>query len=155
MSPRTVWSGTGRLVKGMAAAPRLAGACGRRARSRRVRQDRLRRHAPPVRNQHARGLAGGRGLCAVSRARLKLGIVTSGVGWTGENGSGGIYAYRVSKAGADMVALNLHHELSKRGIAVLALHPGMVATDLTKDYPGDFNLHPAGRGRSRTDRAHG
>jgi NAD(P)-dependent dehydrogenase (short-subunit alcohol dehydrogenase family) len=38
-----------------------------------------------------------------------------------------------------MVALNLHHDLSKRGISVLALHPGMVATALTKDYPGNFD----------------
>jgi NAD(P)-dependent dehydrogenase (short-subunit alcohol dehydrogenase family) len=50
-----------------------------------------------------------------------------------------MYAYRVSKAAANMVALNLHHDLAKRGIHVLALHPGMVATDLTKDYPGDFD----------------
>jgi len=69
----------------------------------------------------------------------KLGIVTSRVGSLGDNGSGGMYAYRVSKAGANMVALNLHHDLSKRGMAVVALHPGMVATDLTKDYPGNFN----------------
>jgi 2-glutathionyl-2-methylbut-3-en-1-ol dehydrogenase len=69
----------------------------------------------------------------------KLGIVTSRVGSLGDNGSGGMYAYRVSKAGANMVALNLHHDLIKRGIAVVALHPGMVATDLTKDYPGTFN----------------
>jgi NAD(P)-dependent dehydrogenase (short-subunit alcohol dehydrogenase family) len=66
----------------------------------------------------------------------KVGIVTSRVGSLGDNGSGGMYAYRVSKAGANMVALNLHHDLSKRGVAVRALHPGMVATDLTKDYPG-------------------
>ena len=69
----------------------------------------------------------------------KLGIVTSRVGSLGDNGSGGMYAYRVSKAGANMVALNLHHDLSKRGISVVALHPGMVATDLTRDYPGNFN----------------
>lgn len=68
----------------------------------------------------------------------KVGIVTSRVGSLGDNTSGGMYAYRVSKAGANMVALNLHHDLSGRGISVLALHPGMVATDLTKDYPGDF-----------------
>lgn len=72
-------------------------------------------------------------------AGSKIGIVTSRVGSLGDNGSGGMYAYRVSKAGANMVALNLHHDLSKRGIAVLALHPGMVATDLTKNYPGTFN----------------
>ncbi len=68
----------------------------------------------------------------------KVGIVTSRVGSLADNGTGQMYAYRVSKAGANMVALNLHHDLSKRGIAVAALHPGMVATDLTKDIPGDF-----------------
>jgi 2-glutathionyl-2-methylbut-3-en-1-ol dehydrogenase len=69
----------------------------------------------------------------------KVGIVTSRVGSLGDNGSGGMYAYRLSKAAANMVALNLHHDLSKRGVSVLALHPGMVATALTKDYPGDFD----------------
>ncbi len=69
----------------------------------------------------------------------KVGILTSRVGSLGDNTSGGMYAYRVSKAAANMVVLNLHHDLSKRGISVLALHPGMVATDLTKDYPGDFD----------------
>jgi NAD(P)-dependent dehydrogenase (short-subunit alcohol dehydrogenase family) len=69
----------------------------------------------------------------------KVGIVTSRVGSLGDNGSGGMYAYRVSKAGANMVALNLHHDLIKMGISVVALHPGMVATDLTKNYPGNFN----------------
>jgi NAD(P)-dependent dehydrogenase (short-subunit alcohol dehydrogenase family) len=68
----------------------------------------------------------------------KIGIITSRVGSLADNSSGGMYAYRVSKCAANMVALNLHHDLSKRGIAVLALHPGMVATDLTKDYPGTY-----------------
>jgi NAD(P)-dependent dehydrogenase (short-subunit alcohol dehydrogenase family) len=72
-------------------------------------------------------------------AGSKVGIVTSRVGSLSDNGSGGMYAYRISKAGANMVALNLHHDLSPRGISVLALHPGMVATELTKDYPGTFD----------------
>jgi NAD(P)-dependent dehydrogenase (short-subunit alcohol dehydrogenase family) len=72
-------------------------------------------------------------------AGSKVGIVTSRVGSLADNGSGGMYAYRVSKAGANMVALNLHHDLSKRGVSVLALHPGMVATALTKDYPGNYD----------------
>ena len=71
-------------------------------------------------------------------ADAKVGIVTSRVGSLADNGTGRMYAYRVSKAGANMVARNLHHDLSKRGIAVAALHPGMVATALTKDIPGDF-----------------
>jgi 2-glutathionyl-2-methylbut-3-en-1-ol dehydrogenase len=68
----------------------------------------------------------------------KVSITTSRVGSLGDNSSGGMYAYRVSKAAANMVGLNLHHDLSKRGVAVLMNHPGMVATDLTKDFPGDF-----------------
>lgn len=71
------------------------------------------------------------------RTGSKVGIVTSRVGSLDDNGSGGMYAYRVSKAGANMVALNLHHDLSKRGIAVAALHPGMVATELTRGIPGN------------------
>ena len=69
----------------------------------------------------------------------KVGIVTSRVGSLADNGTGGMYAYRVSKAAANMVGLNLHHDLAPRGIAVLLLHPGMVATDLTKNLPGDFD----------------
>jgi NAD(P)-dependent dehydrogenase (short-subunit alcohol dehydrogenase family) len=77
-------------------------------------------------------------------AGSKLGIVTSRVGSLADNASGGMYAYRVSKAGANMVALNLHHDLVKRGVAVVALHPGMVATELTKGYPGSHNyIQPA------------
>ena len=56
-----------------------------------------------------------------------------------DNGSGGMYAYRVSKCAANMIGLNLHHDLAPDGISVLLLHPGMVATDLTKDIPGDFD----------------
>jgi crotonobetainyl-CoA:carnitine CoA-transferase CaiB-like acyl-CoA transferase/NAD(P)-dependent dehydrogenase (short-subunit alcohol dehydrogenase family) len=60
----------------------------------------------------------------------KVGIVTSRVGSLGDNSSGGDFGYRVSKAGANMVTLNLHHELAEYGYAVQALHPGMVDTDL-------------------------
>ena len=60
----------------------------------------------------------------------KVGIFTSRVGSLGDNSSGGDYAYRISKAAANMVALNLHHDLGKRGVMVQALHPGMVMTHL-------------------------
>lgn len=73
------------------------------------------------------------------RPGAKVGIVTSRVGSLGDNTSGGMYAYRVSKAAANMVGLNLHHDLSRKGIHVLMLHPGMVATALTEGYPGDFD----------------
>ncbi|KJF19167.1 SDR family oxidoreductase [Rhodococcus sp. WS3] len=69
----------------------------------------------------------------------KVGIVTSRVGSLGDNTSGGMYSYRISKAAANMVGLNFHHDLSKDGVSVLLLHPGMVATDLTKDFPGEHS----------------
>ncbi len=71
-------------------------------------------------------------------AGAKVGIVSSRVGSLGDNGWGGRYAYRISKTGANMVGLNLHHDLSPQGVSVVMLHPGVVATALTNDYPGDF-----------------
>lgn len=73
-----------------------------------------------------------RALADLLVAGSKVGILTSRVGSLGDNSSGGDYAYRVSKAGANMIALNLHHDLAPRGVAVLALHPGTVSTDLVK-----------------------
>ena len=61
----------------------------------------------------------------------KVAIVSSRVGSIEDNTSGGNYGYRVSKAGANMVGMNLHRDLAGRGIAVAILHPGLVATDMT------------------------
>jgi NAD(P)-dependent dehydrogenase (short-subunit alcohol dehydrogenase family) len=72
------------------------------------------------------------------QAGSKVGILTSRVGSLEDNTTGGMYAYRASKAAANMVGLNLHHDFKDRGIAVLMLHPGLVATDLTKDFPRDM-----------------
>lgn len=68
----------------------------------------------------------------------RVGIVTSRVGSLADNGSGGLYAYRVSKCAANMVGVNLYHDLKGRGVAVVLLHPGMVNTDLTRGFDGDF-----------------
>lgn len=61
----------------------------------------------------------------------KIGVVTSRVGSLDDNTSGGMYGYRMSKAAANMAALNLARELAPRQIAVLCLHPGTVRTQLT------------------------
>lgn len=61
----------------------------------------------------------------------KVAIVSSRVGSIEDNGSGGNYGYRASKAAVNMVGTNLMHELRPRGIAVALLHPGLVATDMT------------------------
>ena len=61
----------------------------------------------------------------------KVGIVSSRVGSIADNGSGGYYGYRASKAAVNQIGMNLSHELKPRGIAVALLHPGMVATTMT------------------------
>jgi len=61
----------------------------------------------------------------------KVGIVSSRVGSLTDNGSGGNYGYRMSKAAVNMAGVNLAHELKRRGIAVFLLHPGYVRTAMT------------------------
>jgi len=66
----------------------------------------------------------------------RVGIVTSRMGSIGDNGSGRMYSYRMSKAAANMLGVNLHHELAPRGVHVMLLHPGTVATQMTKGARG-------------------
>lgn len=72
-----------------------------------------------------------RALAGNLRKGSRVGIVTSRVGSIADNGSGGNYGYRASKAAANMIGMNLHHDLKGRGIAVAMLHPGFVATGMT------------------------
>ncbi len=80
-----------------------------------------------------------RALAGNLREGGKVGIVTSRVGSIADNGSGGNYGYRTSKAAVNMVGTNLMHDLKPRGIAVALLHPGLVATDMT----GGSGIPPA------------
>ena len=61
----------------------------------------------------------------------KFGIVSSRVGSIEDNSSGNNYGYRCSKAAANMVGMNLRHDLAPQGVAVVLLHPGFVATEMT------------------------
>ncbi len=61
----------------------------------------------------------------------RIAIVTSRMGSMADNGSGGYYGYRVSKAAVNMIGLSLARDLESRGIATALLHPGMVATEMT------------------------
>jgi NAD(P)-dependent dehydrogenase (short-subunit alcohol dehydrogenase family) len=63
-------------------------------------------------------------------AGAKVAIVTSRSGSIGDNGSGGNYGYRMSKAAVNMAGSNLALDLKAKGVAVAILHPGMVATDM-------------------------
>ena len=60
----------------------------------------------------------------------KVGIITSRMGSMTDNGSGGYYGYRASKAAVNAIGKSLAQDLNHRGIAVLLLHPGYVATEM-------------------------
>jgi len=64
-------------------------------------------------------------------AGSKVVIITSRMGSIADNGSGGYYGYRMSKAAVNIAGVSLARDLREKGIAVLLLHPGMVATDMT------------------------
>lgn len=70
----------------------------------------------------------------------KIGIVTSRMGSIGDNGSGGYYGYRASKAAVNAIGRSLAMDLAPRGIGVYLLHPGYVATDMVG---GHGDLTPA------------
>ncbi len=65
------------------------------------------------------------------REGSKIAIVTSRMGSLADNGSGGMYGYRMSKAAVNMAGVSLARDLHPRGVAVGLLHPGMVATGMT------------------------
>ena len=69
------------------------------------------------------------------RARLargsKLALITSRMGSIADNGSGGSYGYRMSKAALNAAGMSLARDLAAAGIAVAILHPGYVRTEMT------------------------
>lgn len=56
--------------------------------------------------------------------------VSSRMGSIADNGSGGFYVYRSSKAALNMVTMSAARDLAAQGISVVALHPGWVRTDM-------------------------
>jgi NAD(P)-dependent dehydrogenase (short-subunit alcohol dehydrogenase family) len=78
----------------------------------------------------------------------KVGIVSSRVGSVADNGSGGSYGYRMSKAAVNMAGKSLAVDLEEKGIAVALLHPGFVRTDMT-DKSGYIEADEAAKGLIR------
>jgi NAD(P)-dependent dehydrogenase (short-subunit alcohol dehydrogenase family) len=58
-------------------------------------------------------------------------ILTSLMGSMTDNGSGGYHGYRMSKAAVNAAGVSLARDLAPRGVPVVLLHPGMVATEMT------------------------
>ena len=61
----------------------------------------------------------------------KVALVSSRMGSIGDNGSGGFYGYRMSKAALNAAGVSLAHDLKAAGVAVVILHPGAVRTGMT------------------------
>jgi NAD(P)-dependent dehydrogenase (short-subunit alcohol dehydrogenase family) len=61
----------------------------------------------------------------------KIAMVTSLMGSSGDNASGGAYGYRMSKAALNIAAVSLARDLAARRIWVGILHPGYVRTGMT------------------------
>lgn len=60
----------------------------------------------------------------------KVAMITSRMGSIADNGSGGRYGYRMSKAALNAASMSLALDLQPRGIAVAILHPGYVQTEM-------------------------
>ena len=69
----------------------------------------------------------------------KVALVTSRMGSIGDNGSGGSYGYRMSKAALNAAAVSLARDLAAEGVSVAILHPGYVRTEMTA---GHGNVAP-------------
>lgn len=57
--------------------------------------------------------------------------ISSKMGSSGDNSSGGTYAYRAAKAALVIVSKSMAVDLAPAGVHVLSLHPGWVRTDMT------------------------
>ena len=79
----------------------------------------------------------------------KVGIITSRMGSIGDNGSGGYYGYRMSKAALNAAGMSLARDLASSGIAVAILHPGYVRTEMTE---GSGNIDPDGAAKQLVER---
>jgi NAD(P)-dependent dehydrogenase (short-subunit alcohol dehydrogenase family) len=79
-----------------------------------------------------------------AQGRAVVGVLTARVGSIGDNGLGGWYAYRASKAAANQIVRTAAIEIGRKHkqAAVVALHPGTVATAFTDAYPGHRKVAP-------------
>lgn len=71
---------------------------------------------------------------AVKRAQGVIANVSSKMGSSEDNSSGGTYAYRAAKAALVIISKSMAIDLSSAGVHVITLHPGWVATDMTGNY---------------------
>ncbi|WP_135075693.1 SDR family oxidoreductase [Terasakiella sp. SH-1] len=75
-------------------------------------------------------LAISEGLLDSLNRSAKIAIITSRMGSIADNGSGGRYGYRMSKAALNAAAKSLALDVQSRGITVGIYHPGLVGTEM-------------------------
>jgi len=78
------------------------------------------------------------------REGSKIALISSRMGSISDNGSGGSYGYRMSKAALNAAGASLANDLKPRGIAVGLLHPGFVQTALV-NHQGDIDAAEAAK----------
>jgi len=72
----------------------------------------------------------------------KVAMITSRMGSINDNGSGGRYGYRMSKAALNAASMSLSKDLYSKNIAVGIYHPGYVQTDMVNNN-GDITAKEA------------
>lgn len=68
------------------------------------------------------------------RATSVIVNVSARVGSISDNGMGGWYSYRSSKAALNQMTRTMGHELKRKGVWVVGIHPGTTDTDLSKPF---------------------
>jgi len=68
----------------------------------------------------------------------KIAMITSRMGSIADNGSGGRYGYRMSKAALNAASMSLAKDLANDDISVGIYHPGYVQTDMV-NHGGDIS----------------
>jgi NAD(P)-dependent dehydrogenase (short-subunit alcohol dehydrogenase family) len=81
----------------------------------------------------------------VIMARGIIANISSKMGSTSDNTSGGCYAYRAAKAAMVIVSKSMAVDLGPQGVRVITLHPGWVRTDMTS-HTGEIDARESVRG---------
>ncbi len=87
-------------------------------------------------------------LSRVLAGRGVIANVSSKMGSSADNTSGGCYAYRAAKAALVIVSKSMAVDLAPRGVRVITLHPGWVRTDMT-DGTGLIDVEESVAGMAR------
>jgi len=69
----------------------------------------------------------------VAVAKGRIANLSSKMGSSADNSSGGCYAYRAAKAALVICSKSMAIDLQPQGIQVITLHPGWVMTDMTSN----------------------